>query len=80
MVKETKQLFICQRCGGQVLHFSDGINCLQCGAAHTKEGKLATYSAQELGFICPRRDGRVPLRLTLPQLGVVRRQLASAKL
>ena len=80
MAKETKQLSTCRRCGGQVIHFSDGINCLQCGAQHTKEGKLATYSAQELGFICPRRDGRVPLRLTPHQLGVVRRQLAAAKL
>ena len=80
MVKETKQLSICQRCGGQVLHFSDDISCLQCGAPHTKEGKLATCSAQELGFVYPKRDGRVPMRLNLHELGVVGRQLATAKL
>jgi ribosomal protein L37E len=38
--KKTKRLYICQRCGGQVLHFSSSTNCLQCGAPHTKDGKL----------------------------------------
>ena len=47
-VKAIKQLLRCQRCGGQVLRLSDDISCLQCGAPHTKEGKLATYFAQEL--------------------------------
>ncbi len=45
---ETKQRSRCQRCGGQLIRWDDEINCLQCGAPHTEEGKLATYSAQEL--------------------------------
>ena len=45
---ETKQAPRCQRCGGQLIRSYDEIGCLQCGAPHTEEGKLATYSAQEL--------------------------------
>jgi len=40
-LSETGQLSRCQRCGGQVLHFYDDISCLQCGAPHIKEDKLA---------------------------------------
>jgi ribosomal protein L37E len=46
-IVDTKQLLECRRCGGQVLRFSDDINCLQCGAPHTKKGKPVTYSVQE---------------------------------
>ncbi len=53
MAKDTKQLLKCQRCGGQVLRLSGDINCLQCGAPYTKEGKLATYCAQELDNYLP---------------------------
>ena len=45
---ETKQCYICQRCGGQLIQSHDDINCLQCGAPHTEEGKLVlTFSIQE---------------------------------
>jgi len=45
---ETKQYHICQRCGGQLIQSHDDINCLQCGAPHTEEGKLVlTFSIQE---------------------------------
>ncbi|MFC1977868.1 hypothetical protein ACFLWS_06375 [Chloroflexota bacterium] len=37
---ETRQVPRCQRCGGQVLRFYDGISCLQCGASYTEEDKL----------------------------------------
>jgi len=40
ITKKTKRVIRCQRCGGEVLHFSSSTNCLQCGALHTKEGKL----------------------------------------
>jgi ribosomal protein L37E len=40
ITKKTKRLYKCQRCGGQVLHFSSSTSCLQCGATHTKEGKI----------------------------------------
>lgn len=45
---ETRQRHICQRCGGQLIHSHGEINCLQCGAPHTAEGKLAvTLSIKE---------------------------------
>lgn len=53
MAQATKQPPICQRCGGQVLRFVDGISCLQCGALHTEEGRLATYPARELRLRLP---------------------------
>ena len=55
---ETKQPPRCQRCGGQVIRFPDEIGCLQCGAPHTEDGKLATYSARKLGLHLPRRRRR----------------------
>lgn len=30
----------CVRCGGQVLKNYDEFRCLQCGAEHTKQGRL----------------------------------------
>ena len=50
---ETKQAPRCQRCGGQLIRCYDEIGCLQCGAPHTEEGKLATYPAQELSGYLP---------------------------
>ena len=45
---ETRQSRICKRCGGQLIRSHDEINCLQCGAPHTEEGRLVlTFSAQE---------------------------------
>jgi len=45
---ETKQRYMCQRCGGQLIRSYDEINCLQCGAPHTAEGKLVlAFSIQE---------------------------------
>ena len=45
---ETRQHHKCQRCGGQLIRSHDEINCLQCGAPHTAEGKLMlTFSIQE---------------------------------
>lgn len=44
---DAKKPLICCRCGGQVIHSYEDINCLQCGAPHTIEGKLARYSAQQ---------------------------------
>ena len=45
---ETKQYHMCQRCGGQLVHSYDDINCLQCGALHTEEGELVlTLSIEE---------------------------------
>ena len=45
---KTKQLHTCQRCGGQLIRSYDEINCLQCGAPHTAEGKLVlAFSIQE---------------------------------
>ena len=44
----TKQCHICQKCGGQLINSYGDINCLQCGAPHTEEGKLVlTFSIQE---------------------------------
>jgi len=57
--KKTKRLYRCQRCGGQVLFSPGDISCLQCGASHTKEGKLATYSTQELSNFLPRYSSEV---------------------
>ncbi len=54
ITKKTKWIHRCQRCGGQVLFLSGVINCLQCGAPHTKEGKLVTYSTQELSNFLPK--------------------------
>ncbi len=34
---DAKKLFTCRKCGGQVLRFSDGVSCLQCGASPIKE-------------------------------------------
>ncbi len=48
----------CQRCGGQVIRSYDELDCLQCSAPHTEEGKLARYPAQELGFSLLRRGRR----------------------
>jgi len=45
---ESKQPHRCQRCGGQLIRSYDDIDCLQCGAPHTAQGKLAIYPAQEL--------------------------------
>ena len=61
LLSETKQPLRCQRCRGQVLRFSDDISCLQCGAPHTREGKLVTCSAQELGDYLPSKQ-RLKLR------------------
>ena len=36
----NKQSHVCQRCGGQLIRSYDEVNCLQCGAPHTVEGKL----------------------------------------
>ncbi|MBA7486908.1 hypothetical protein ES707_22470 [subsurface metagenome] len=47
LLLETRQPLSCQRCSGQLLRSDDEISCLQCGAPHTKEGKLAIYSVQE---------------------------------
>ena len=55
---EIKQPPTCQRCAGQLLRHYDEIGCLQCGAPHTEEGKLATYSAQEFSLDLPRRGRR----------------------
>ena len=38
---KVKQRPMCQRCGGQLIRSQDDISCLQCGALHTEEGKLA---------------------------------------
>ena len=54
---ETKQRARCQRCGGQLLPFFDGLDCLQCGANHTKEGRLYTDRAKELGLYLHDIDG-----------------------
>ncbi len=43
-----RQLPICKRCGGQVLRYYDEFNCLQCGAPHTEEYKLAIRSVEEV--------------------------------
>ncbi len=43
---KVEQRPMCQRCGGQLIRSQNDISCLQCGALHTEEGKLA-YSAQE---------------------------------
>lgn len=45
---ETRKLVGCQRCGGQLIRSYDDIGCLQCGAEHTENGELTTYTAQEL--------------------------------
>ena len=46
---ETKWPRTCQRCGGQLIRSYDDINCLQCGAPHTQEGKLMpVYFTQEV--------------------------------
>ena len=47
LLLETRRPLSCQRCKGQLLRSDDEISCLQCGAPHTKEGKLATYSVEE---------------------------------
>lgn len=45
---ETRQSRMCKRCGGQLIRSHEEINCLQCGAPHTEEGKLVlAISAQE---------------------------------
>ena len=45
---ETRRIYICQRCGGQVLRSHDEVICLQCGAPHTVEGQLImTLTAEE---------------------------------
>ena len=49
-IVKTQKLHRCQRCGGQVITSYEGIDCLQCGATHTKEGKLLTDHAKELGL------------------------------
>jgi len=44
----TRKIYVCQRCGGQVLRSHDEIICLQCGAPHTAEGQLVmTLTAEE---------------------------------
>ena len=61
LLLETKQSHLCQRCGGQVLHSYDDISCLQCGAPHTREGKLvSTYSIQEFEALLARQEIRRP--------------------
>ena len=61
LLLETKQRHLCQRCGGQVLHSYDDISCLQCGAPHTREGKLvSTYSAQEFKALLTLQEGKLP--------------------
>ena len=35
----------CQRCGGQLVRSDGDIECLQCGAIHTADGRLETISA-----------------------------------
>jgi len=50
MLPKTQKLYRCRRCGGQVMTSYDGIDCLQCGATYTKEGKLLTDHAKELGL------------------------------
>lgn len=45
---ETRRHHKCQRCGGQLIRSHDEVNCLQCGAPHTAEGKLMlAFSIQE---------------------------------
>ncbi|MBI2329180.1 MAG: hypothetical protein HYU85_06055 [Chloroflexi bacterium] len=55
---ETGQPARCQRCGGQLIRSWGEIDCLQCGAIHTAEGKLLTYYAQESGLNLVRRRQR----------------------
>jgi Zn finger protein HypA/HybF involved in hydrogenase expression len=46
---EIKQRSRCRRCGAQLTSSYDEIGCIQCGAVHTKDGKLETIkSALEL--------------------------------
>ncbi len=54
----TEKLLKCQRCGGQLIRSWGEIDCLQCGALHTEEGKLLTHCAEELGLHLPRRRRR----------------------
>ncbi len=54
----TGQLLKCQRCGGQLIRSWDELDCLQCGALHTEDGKLLTYYAQELKLHLVRRRRR----------------------
>jgi hypothetical protein len=35
----------CQRCGGQLVRSDSDIECLQCGAIHTTDGRLETINA-----------------------------------
>ncbi len=55
---ETRQPTRCQRCGGQLIRSWGELDCLQCGALHTEEGKLLTYYAQELGLQLVKRRRR----------------------
>ena len=66
MALATKQPQICHRCGGQVLHFTDGIFCPQCSAPHTKEGRLETCSTRELSLRLPEK------RLQIPSVAYIR--------
>jgi len=61
---ETKQRHICQRCGGQLIRSHDEINCLQCGAPHSAEGKLMlTFSIQEY-------EALLALEKTMPKANI----------
>ena len=62
---ETKQCHICQRCGGQLIHSYDDINCLQCGAPHTEEGKLVlTFSIQQYEALLALRKTTLKAKIT----------------
>ncbi len=54
----VKQLPVCEKCGGQVLRCYDDINCLQCGAPHTEEYKLAIGPVEEVAGSQPLRKRR----------------------
>ena len=55
---ETRQPTRCQRCGGQVIRSWGEITCLQCSALHTREGRLLSDCAQELGLQLVKRRRR----------------------
>jgi hypothetical protein len=44
-VLKDRRVMRCQRCGGQLVRSDSDIECLQCGAIHTTDGRLETINA-----------------------------------